>query len=137
MLIAPFVLPRAIAPFLAAPVFLGFVFVLDPVNARLGAESLLADARARRFDRAVNLLASGLLCGVLWEFWNFWAGAKWHYTVPIMPNARLFEMPLPGYLGFPPFAVECFAMYEFVRAVVVRLKPGATSAPHLGRTIGL
>ena len=53
---------------------------------------------------------------MLWEFWNYWARAKWHYTVPIMENLKIFEMPVPGYLGFPAFALECFTMYVFVRA---------------------
>ncbi|HEY7172864.1 MAG TPA: hypothetical protein VH417_18560 [Vicinamibacterales bacterium] len=122
MLIVPFAAPPGLARYLAAPVFLGFIFLLEPINRRLGAESL----DRRRF---ANLLLSGLLCGVLWEFWNFWAGAKWHYTVPIMEHLKIFEMPLPGYLGFPPFAVECFVMYVFVRALV--------AGPRAGRPIAL
>ena len=106
------------SPWLAAPVWLGFIFLLDPINARLGGESLFADWRAGRFDRTINLACSGLLCGVLWEFWNYWSHAKWHYTVPIMENLKIFEMPVPGYLGFPPFALECFTMYEFVRLML-------------------
>ena len=73
-----------------------------------------------KYDRLVNLSLSGLLCGALWEFWNFWAGAKWHYSVPIMERWKIFEMPLPGYFGFPPFALECFTMYVFVRRLVTR-----------------
>ena len=57
---------------------------------------------------------------MLWEFWNYWSRAKWHYTVPIMEHVKIFEMPLPGYLGFPAFALECFTMYVFVRAVRIR-----------------
>jgi hypothetical protein len=106
------------SPYLAAPVWLGFIFLLDPVNAKLGAESLLGDWKAGRYDRLINLSASGVLCGVLWEFWNYWARAKWHYTVPIMEDLKVFEMPLPGYLGFPAFALECFTMYVFVRRVL-------------------
>jgi hypothetical protein len=30
------------------------------------------------------------------------------------------SVPLPGYLGFPPFAVECFVMYIWVRAFIWR-----------------
>jgi hypothetical protein len=135
MVVSPFLTPRAVAPYLAAPVWLGFIFLLDPINARLGAESLLVDLRTGRPDRLINLALSGLLCGVLWEFWNYWAAAKWHYTVPIMQDVKIFEMPLPGYLGFPAFAIECFTMYVFVRALFVRLRrPAAT---HLGRTIAL
>jgi hypothetical protein len=29
-------------------------------------------------------------------------------------NMKIFEMPAPGYLGFLPFALECFAMYVTV-----------------------
>jgi hypothetical protein len=119
MLISPFLVPSGIAPYMAAPVWLGFIFLLDPINARLGAESLAADFRRGRYDRLINLSLSGLLCGVLWEFWNYWARGKWHYTVPIMEDLKLFEMPVPGYLGFPAFAIECFTMYIFVRHLLV------------------
>jgi hypothetical protein len=122
MLAAPFVAPQAMRPYLAAPVWLGFIFLLDPINRRLGAESLAADLDAGRYDRLTNLMLSGLLCGVLWEFWNYWARAKWHYTVPIMENLKIFEMPVPGYLGFPAFALECFTMYVFTRAVLTRAR---------------
>ena len=93
--------------------WLGFIFLLDPINARLGARA----ARLARepHDRLINLALSGLLCGVLWEFWNYWSRAKWHYTVPIMEHLKIFEMPVPGYFGFPAFALECFTMYVFVR----------------------
>jgi hypothetical protein len=128
--------------YLAAPVWLGFIFVLDPINARLGGESLMADLRRRRYDRAINLALSGLLCGFLWEFWNYWSRSKWHYTVPIMEQVKLFEMPLPGFLGFPAFALECFTMYVFVRLLWSRVRAhdgpaGAPDTPHLGRMIAL
>jgi hypothetical protein len=118
MLAVPFAAPADVARYLAAPVWLGFIFLLDPINRRLGAPSLLADMKRRDFKRALNLAASGLLCGVLWEFWNYWARSKWHYSVPIMERAKIFEMPLPGYLGFPAFAFECFTMYVLVRRIL-------------------
>ena len=120
MLALPFFVSPALALYLAAPVWLGFIFLLDPINARLGSESLWDDWRAGRPDRIINLALSGLLCGVLWEFWNYWSRAKWHYTVPIMEELKIFEMPLPGYFGFPAFALECFTMYVFVRRAVTR-----------------
>ncbi len=58
------------------------------------------------------------MCGVLWEFWNYWATTKWTYTVPYAGNVKIFEMPVLGYLGFPPFALECYAMYHAVRGVL-------------------
>jgi hypothetical protein len=113
MLASPFLVPPTVARYLAAPVWLGFIFLLDPINARLGAETLTR-------ERVINLSLSGLLCGVLWELWNFWSRAKWHYTVPIMEHLKIFEMPVPGYLGFPAFALECFTMYVFVRRLATR-----------------
>ena len=121
--------------YLAAPVWLGFILLLDPINDWLGEPSLLGDARHGNFRRAVNLVLSGFLCGVLWEFWNYWAGAKWHYTVPIMEHTKIFEMPLPGYFGFPAFALECFTMYVFVRAMAVRMFP--TLRGFFGHPIGI
>lgn len=117
MLIWPFMWP---SQYLAAPVWLGFIFLLDPINAWLGGESLLEDLRVGRRERLINLAVSGLVCGLLWEFWNYWARAKWIYTVPILPGAKLFEMPVAGYLGFPAFALECFTMYVTVRLFLWR-----------------
>ena len=120
MLASPFLVAPAVARYLAAPVWLGFVLLLDPINAVRGEESLQRDWRAGQFNRTINLVLSGFLCGGLWELWNYWAHAKWHYTVPIMENLKVFEMPLPGYLGFPPFALECFTMYVFLRSLIGR-----------------
>jgi len=120
MLLWPLLWP---SPYLAAPVWLGFILLLDPINAVMGEESLVRDFQRRDDRRAVNLVLSGFVCGLLWEFWNYWAGAKWHYTVPIMENLKIFEMPVPGYLGFPAFALECFTMYVFVRAIAIRVVP--------------
>ena len=126
MLIVPFVVPAASAQYMAAPVWLGFIFLLEPINVALGEESLFVRTRPR-WDRMVNLAWSGVLCGVLWEFWNYWSRAKWLYTVPILEHVKIFEMPLPGYLGFPAFALECFTMYVFVRIAFTRD----------GRTVGV
>jgi hypothetical protein len=32
--------------------------------------------------------------------------------VPFFEQLKLFEMPVPGFLGFPPFAVECFVLWQ-------------------------
>jgi hypothetical protein len=104
--------------YLAAPIWVGFILLLDPLNARAGEESILGDLRAGQKGRLVNLIAAGLICGLLWELWNYWGGAKWIYNVPILPDVKIFEMPILGFGGFPPFAVECFVMYAAVRRVV-------------------
>ncbi len=110
-LVLPLALPQHIAAYLFALVWVGFVFFLDPINHRLGLPSLLADLAAGRHSRFYSLLISGWVCGWLWEFWNYWAAAKWQYIFPIAQHTKIFEMPAPGYLGFLPFALECFTMY--------------------------
>ena len=99
-------------------VWTSWVLLLEPLNFRRGRPSWLADLAAGDASRVLALLASGLVCGFLWEFWNYWALTKWTYTVPYPPSVKLFEMPVLGYLGFLPFALECFAMYQCVRGLL-------------------
>ncbi len=110
-LVVPLVLPQHIAAYLFALVWVGFVLLLDPLNHRLGLPSLLGDLAAGRRSRLWSLFLAGWTCGWLWEFWNYWAAEKWHYIFPILQRWKVFEMPVPGYLGFLPFAWECFVMY--------------------------
>ena len=65
-------------------------------------------------------MAGGFACGALWEFWNYWAGSKWIYSVPFFQNWKIFEMPLLGFLGFPPFALECWILYHLLSSIPVR-----------------
>jgi len=110
-LIVPLVLPEQIAPYLFALVWVGFLFLLDPINRRLGLPSFLGDLSEGFRRRLYGFVGAGWVCGWLWEFWNNWAAAKWHYTFPMFQEMKIFEMPAPGFLGFLPFALECFAMY--------------------------
>jgi hypothetical protein len=123
MLVIPLALPREIAAYLFALVWLGFVLLLDPVNYRLRLPSLLGDLELGRRDRIYALLISGWVCGIFWEFWNFWAAGKWIYIFPMFQQWKVFEMPAPGFLGFPPFALECFAMYVTAARLLGWLKP--------------
>jgi hypothetical protein len=108
----PLLLP---SPWLVPLVWLAWIFLLEPLNARRGRPSWLADLAGGDASRLVSLLAAGALCGGLWEFWNYWAVTRWTYTVPYLGHVKVFEMPVLGYLGFPPFALECYAMYQWVR----------------------
>jgi len=111
-LVLPVALRTGIGAYLFALVWIGFIFLLDPINQRIGAPSLLRDLAKGYHGRLFSLFISGWACGWLWEFWNFWAAAKWRYVFPIMQRYKVFEMPVLGYLGFLPFAVECFVMYS-------------------------
>lgn len=77
-----------------------------------GLWSALAQGRWRA---PLRLFASGVVVGLLWEGLNAGAGAKWIYTVPFFEETKLFEMPPLGFVGFAPFALEC---YTFTRLLV-------------------
>jgi hypothetical protein len=95
-----------------------FVFLLDPINLNLGRPSMFRDWQSGWYGRTLAAFAGGLLCGLLWEFWNYWALAKWTYHLPFLgrwENYRYFEMPLPGLIGFIPFGIECWVMWQTIR----------------------
>lgn len=91
-----------------------FTFLLEPLNYLLGGRSLMRQWQEGSLRTFYLLLGAGAICGLLWEFWNFWAVTKWIYTVPYVGFLQIFEMPLLGFLGFPPFAVECYVMMNTV-----------------------
>jgi len=99
-------------------VWLSWIALLDPINALRGSPSITIDLARGDYRRLASLLASGAACGVLWEFWNYWAITKWTYTVPYLGDVKIFEMPVLGYFGFPPFTVECWAVYVFCRSLL-------------------
>jgi hypothetical protein len=116
-LTVPVMVPVRIGQYLFAPVWVGFVLFLDPINYAWAGRSLLRDWERGDVSLFWNVMAAGLVCGVFWEFWNYWATGRWLYIFPILQGWKIFEMPLPGFLGFPAFAVECFVMFESAKVL--------------------
>ena len=96
-------------------------FLLDPFVKLLGGRSLIQAWLDGERREHLCLLAAGLLCGLWWEAWNYPAAAKWVYTLPVLNFGKIFEMPVLGYLGFAPFALESAVMYNFMRALDERV----------------
>jgi hypothetical protein len=94
-----------------ACVWLFFIFLLEPLCFRLGIPSLLTDLEQKDGTRFWNWAAAGLAAGFIWEFFNFWAGSHWEYSIPYFEFGRIFQMPVLGYLGFIPFALEVMVIY--------------------------
>jgi hypothetical protein len=95
-------------------IWVGFIFLLEPFNYQFGGRSLLKDLEEGNPRKIYLLLTAGLICGLLWEFWNFWSLSKWIYTVPFFEELKGFEMPTLGFLGFSPFAIQVYVMYNFI-----------------------
>lgn len=116
------VLPMAL-PLYCFPLIWAFGFLLPlPLVARRARASLLGDLEAGRAGRLMRILVAGMICGFIWEFLNHFARTRWIYTVPFLEDLKLFEMPPLGFLGFPPFALECTVMYGAL--VGLGLAPG-------------
>ncbi len=116
MMVTPLLWPRH-----AFPWVWGFVvLLLDPVCYRLDrsqGRSLLHWFEQGDPRPFLRLLLAGIICGGLWEFWNYWSYTKWIYTVPFFEDLKWFEMPPLGFLGFPPFALECYVLINFLNRV--------------------
>lgn len=120
-LLLPLFVPGSVAQYMAALIWIGMVFLFDPINYKYQRYSLIKELADGKISSLLQLFATGFIAGGLWEFWNYWATAKWLYTVPILGHIKIFEMPVLGYLGFPAFAVEVIVMWETVK-LVLRMK---------------
>jgi hypothetical protein len=117
LLVIPLVWPRYTFPLIWGATF----FLLDPFCDLLSAPSLIARFAAGERRDHLCLLTAGLVCGLWWESWNWFATSRWVYTLPVLNFWKVFEMPILGFLGFPPFALECMVMYNFLKALDERV----------------
>ena len=70
-----------------------------------GRPSAIGRLMARDWNFLTAVPLAGLLCGFFWEMWNFYALPKWQYYLPFLNwTPHYFEMPIPGLLGYLPFA---------------------------------
>jgi len=102
-------------------VWMSVYCILEPINVWLGNRSLLQDVAGGDWRPVIALWSGCLICGFFWEMWNYYSYPKWIYRVPFVDFLHIFEMPLPGYLGYIPFSMELFALYHLVTGL---LKPG-------------
>jgi hypothetical protein len=102
--------PKVFFPFL----WLSLYFILEPVNVWLGNRSLAEWTGVRDWRPVLALWFGVLLTAFFWEMWNFYSYPKWVYFVPWADWLHIFEMPLLGYGGYLPFALELSAIYHLI-----------------------
>ncbi len=93
-------------------IWMSLYFILDPLNYWLGNRTLLQNTAYRDWREVIALWTASLLCGFLWEMWNYYSSPQWLYTLPYVDFWHVFEMPLLGYLGYLPFSLELFALFH-------------------------
>lgn len=101
-------------------IWIAFIFLLDPICHLLGGKSVIEDWAKGRRQEHLCLFTAGLICGIWWELWNYPASAKWVYSLPVLNFWKIFEMPILGYLGFIPFAIECAVFYNLTKVLEAR-----------------
>ncbi|MBL7164623.1 MAG: hypothetical protein ISS57_18705 [Anaerolineales bacterium] len=106
--------PRYLFPF----IWLSIYFIMEPINIWLGNRNLVLGTQERDWRPVIALWVGVLITAFFWEFWNFHAYPKWIYTVPFVDFWHIFEMPLLGYGGYLPFALELYAVYHLVLGVL-------------------
>jgi len=99
-------------------VWVGLFFAIDPIVRLMSGWSIAAQVERGWWAGVLRLFAAGITCGFFWEMWNWRAMPKWTYEIPNMEWAHLFEMPILGYGGYLPFALETYAIVMLVNRVL-------------------
>jgi hypothetical protein len=114
LFVATMIWPNVLFPM----VWISLFFAIDPIVRLLGGRSVSGWVADARWDPVVVLFTGALICGLFWEFWNFWSMPKWTYQIAYADWSRLFEMPVLGYGGYLPFALEVFAFVALADRVL-------------------
>jgi len=121
MLAAVLVYPKIFYPF----TWIALVLIFEPINYWTSRPYFLEQLRNGDWRTVISLSFGALVCGFFWEMWNYYSFPKWTYHIPVLGFWRIFEMPLLGYGGYVPFALELYALKNFVWPNGPRLKSNA------------
>ena len=110
MLSAMLVWPELFYPF----AWISLVLIVEPINYWSGRPYFLKNLRVGDWRTVVSLAVGALVCGFFWEMWNYYSFPKWSYHIPALDFLRIFEMPLLGYGGYIPFALELYTLKNFI-----------------------
>jgi hypothetical protein len=99
-------------------VWLSVYFIMEPLNIWLGNRSLADWTKRGDWRPIVSLWTGAVICGFFWEMWNYFSYPRWIYEVPFVGVGHIFEMPVLGYGGYMPFALELFALYHLAAGLL-------------------
>jgi hypothetical protein len=110
MLALMLLLPTIFYPF----AWTSMVLIFEPINYWTGRPYFLRELREGDWRTVMSLALGALVCGFFWEMWNYYAFPKWTYHIPGLAFFHIFEMPLLGYGGYVPFALELYSLKNFI-----------------------
>ena len=99
-------------------IWLSLYFILEPINIWLGNRSLAYWTQNGDWRPVISLWLGVLLTAFFWEMWNYYSYPKWIYHVAWGDWMHIFEMPLLGYGGYLPFALELYALYHWISSLL-------------------
>ena len=99
-------------------IWLSVYFILEPINVWLGNRSLAYWTQKGDWRPVISLWLGVLLTAFFWEMWNYYSYPKWVYHVAWGNWLHVFEMPLLGYGGYLPFALELYALYHWLSGLL-------------------
>jgi hypothetical protein len=102
--------PKIFFPFL----WISIYFLMEPVNIWMGNRNLARGLKNGDWQPVIALWIGVLMTAFFWEMWNYYSFPKWVYHVPWGDFMHIFEMPLLGYGGYLPFALELYAVYHLL-----------------------
>ncbi len=101
--------------------WVGLFLLIDPLNYLTGRPSIVQKVSRGEKGIILRMFMAGLIMGLMWEFWNYQAFPRWHYNLPFsIPGIRLFAMPVLGYFGYLPFAMETFLFFALFRSFIFK-----------------
>ena len=106
--------PAIFFPFL----WIAIYFITEPLNIWLGYRNLAEFTRYGDWRPVISLWFGVLITAFFWEMWNYFAYPKWIYQIPWGDCCRIFEMPLLGYGGYLPFALELYALVQLAAGLL-------------------
>ena len=107
--------PQFAYPFLWISPLMGFVLL----QVLMKEASVLDDLADGNWGLVFRFAVAALICGFVWETWNYYSYAKWIYNVPWVERWRIWEMPILGFAGYLPFGMECAAVAAWVAPSLV------------------
>ncbi len=96
---------------------------------------ILADLAKGDLIAAISACVAALICGIFWEMWNYYSLARWIYSVPLVHTFPIFEMPVLGFAGYPPFGLECLAVSSMIERAIQSREPGSKAGRRSGNPL--
>jgi len=93
-------------------VWVGPLLLVVSIQTLFGKQTILSPLAGGDWRSVWVPALAALICGVVWELWNWKSLAHWEYAIPFVHRFQLFEMPLLGYAGYLPFGLECVAVAD-------------------------